>query len=410
MAVKHAPILCEMVANSVEISGKRSVNPMLLAQRITEVFVIEAHSLPQERQLTLLAELMMKIGVGTLPLKTDWAFQLRHLCEVQLSEPFRLGWSAPILRWAISVELSGEAVSLAERSAVFRQILASAPRAKDVFNDNVAAFDLNRWAYLLLRLELFKSATPIAEAALALATVPDIFCWANDTYGWALFYEGDLLGAKRHLDSSLSYCRPGSDGWCEVQYHRFQCELWSKQFSSARDILSAMTRENTGAHWTRKALEMEPLIAAPITPKPRVGRRRYTYDIVLSFAGEDRGYADSLARSLVQLGYKVFYDDFERAALWGQDLYRKLTTIYEKQGKYCAMFVSASYVRKRWTNLESRAAQARAFRTRREYILPIRIDDSELPGLPPTVGYMSWAGDGLPRILQALTDKLGKPQ
>jgi hypothetical protein len=83
-----------------------------------------------------------------------------------------------------------------------------------------------------------------------------------------------------------------------------------------------------------------------------------------------------------------------------------LTTIYQKKAKYCVMLISKYYALKRWTNLECRAAQARAFEENSPYILPIRFDDTEIPGVLPTMGYMSWQKDGLNLIVQALIEKL----
>ena len=41
--------------------------------------------------------------------------------------------------------------------------------------------------------------------------------------------------------------------------------------------------------------------------------KHYEFDVVLSFAGEDRPYADELAQLLDSGGYTVFYDRFEIA-------------------------------------------------------------------------------------------------
>jgi hypothetical protein len=62
---------------------------------------------------------------------------------------------------------------------------------------------------------------------------------------------------------------------------------------------------------------------------------------------------------------------------------------------YCIILVSKNYVSKRWTNLEREAAQARAFSEDREYILPIRLDEVQVPGLLPTVGYLEWKKEGV---------------
>jgi hypothetical protein len=84
----------------------------------------------------------------------------------------------------------------------------------------------------------------------------------------------------------------------------------------------------------------------------------------------------------------VFYDSFENVNLWGKDLYEKFDDIYRKQAKYCVMFISRHYAEKLWTNHERKSAQARAFKENKEYILPVKLDDTELPGIRETIGYL----------------------
>lgn len=115
------------------------------------------------------------------------------------------------------------------------------------------------------------------------------------------------------------------------------------------------------------------------------------YDVAFSFAGEDRPYVDAVAHCLQQRGVKVFYDLFEQVDLWGKNLYDHLSNVYRRQARFTVMFISSHYAQKLWTNLERQAAQARAFQESREYILPARFDDTEIPGLPPTVGYIALA-------------------
>lgn len=53
------------------------------------------------------------------------------------------------------------------------------------------------------------------------------------------------------------------------------------------------------------------------------------------------------------------------------------------------MSVSREYRERKWTIHEARSAQARALEEKgNEYILPIRIDDTELERLLPTIGYV----------------------
>jgi hypothetical protein len=112
------------------------------------------------------------------------------------------------------------------------------------------------------------------------------------------------------------------------------------------------------------------------------------YDVALSFAGEDRRYARALAELLRTAGFSVFYDEYEQATLWGRNLYTPLSDVYQNKARFCLMFISANYARKLWTKRERESAQARAFRESHEYILPLRLDDTALPGLEDTVGYI----------------------
>lgn len=119
--------------------------------------------------------------------------------------------------------------------------------------------------------------------------------------------------------------------------------------------------------------------------------REVQFDIALSFAGEDREYVDQVANLLRDSGVKVFYDVFEEANLWGKNLYDYLSDVYQNKALYTIMFISGPYARKLWTNLERQAMQARAFQENQEYVLPARFDDTPIPGVLPTVGYISLA-------------------
>ena len=135
---------------------------------------------------------------------------------------------------------------------------------------------------------------------------------------------------------------------------------------------------------------------------------KFNYDVAFSFAGEDREYVAKVAEVLHQLGVKIFYDDYERANLWGKDLYSHLDEVYRKKSKYCVIFISKHYKRKLWTNHERISAQAKAFKSRKEYILPAKFDDTEILGIRPTQGYIDLRQilpDDLARIIAR---KIGK--
>jgi hypothetical protein len=75
---------------------------------------------------------------------------------------------------------------------------------------------------------------------------------------------------------------------------------------------------------------------------------------------------------------------------------------------YCVAFLSQHYATKLWTNHEREAAQARAFQENAEYILPIRLDATDIPGVLSTVAYLNWSTTTPDAVVELLLQKLGK--
>ncbi|MFH1345421.1 MAG: TIR domain-containing protein [Pseudomonadota bacterium] len=114
----------------------------------------------------------------------------------------------------------------------------------------------------------------------------------------------------------------------------------------------------------------------------------FQYDVALSFAGEDRAVVESIARELVECDVRVFYDEFVTHELWGKDLFQHLSAVYRDKARYCIVFVSKAYKEKVWPKHELKQAQERAFFSSSEYILPVIIEDVDLPGLNKTTGFI----------------------
>jgi len=119
-------------------------------------------------------------------------------------------------------------------------------------------------------------------------------------------------------------------------------------------------------------------------------KKEFEYDVALSFAGEQRDFVRKVAKVLAEeYDLKVFFDEFEEGNLWGENLYDKLHEIYSKKAKYVIIFVSKEYKDKIWPNHERKAAQERALQLKNSsYILPVKFDDTEIPGLPSTIKYL----------------------
>jgi TIR domain len=92
--------------------------------------------------------------------------------------------------------------------------------------------------------------------------------------------------------------------------------------------------------------------------------------------------------------------------LWGHDLYALLDDVYRKRARFTIVFVSRFYASKPWTQHERQSAQARALTNIGPYLLPVRLDDSELPGLRPTVGYVDARKTSVDRIVSLIEQKL----
>lgn len=77
------------------------------------------------------------------------------------------------------------------------------------------------------------------------------------------------------------------------------------------------------------------------------------YDFALSFAGEDRPFAEKLKSHLEDLGYSVFYDLSEQHRILAQDLEEFLGPIYKSNASYVIAVLGPEYGKKRWTRFES---------------------------------------------------------
>ena len=114
-----------------------------------------------------------------------------------------------------------------------------------------------------------------------------------------------------------------------------------------------------------------------------------TYQVALSFAGEEsqRIFVREVAEHLRAKGINVFFDEFELNQLWGKNGAEVFNDVYEQRSQYVVMFISKEYKEGLWTNLERRSALSGMISKKKEYILPVRFDDTQLDGLPGDVLY-----------------------
>lgn len=114
------------------------------------------------------------------------------------------------------------------------------------------------------------------------------------------------------------------------------------------------------------------------------------FDIALSFSGDHRAYVEEVAKGLHRRGYRVFYDQYRRAELIGQELITYLQEVYGEKSATVAAFISEEWVSRPWPSHERESALSHALlATQRNvpFLLPLRFDSTPVPGLQPTVGY-----------------------
>ncbi len=130
--------------------------------------------------------------------------------------------------------------------------------------------------------------------------------------------------------------------------------------------------------------------------------KQYQYDVAISFAEEDIAIATELADEMTALGLKVYnYKNFS-AQNWGKDLMDVVVEVYKYQARYALVLVSESYLKKKWTKIERQIIQG-VKRDAKAYLLPLRLDDSELPDVSDHTIYEMYNDNAQEIALQCKT-------
>jgi hypothetical protein len=138
----------------------------------------------------------------------------------------------------------------------------------------------------------------------------------------------------------------------------------------------------------------------------------FEYDIAVSFAREDKAVAEELISLLAAKDLRVFHDEYTGSDLWGKDVLDHLVNLYARKACYCVLLISGHYPLKTWTQAERSSATERALREAKEYILPVRLDDTDMPGMVDAEGALDLREHSVEKIASLLEGKLAqtKPQ
>lgn len=207
-------------------------------------------------------------------------------------------------------------------------------------------------------------------------------------------------GEDRFFDSNANTAH----GWFDSHTQHFSPGIQKLLSANAEIEKSGLVFLPFQKPAERLSIDIEKRTERPKTSSKLSGAS--TFDVAISFAGTDRESAEKLATLLKEAGFSVFYDEFYPEYLWGKNLVDTFDEIFRKRARYCVIFISKEYNDRVWTNHERQSAQARALKEKgKEYILPIKVDDTELKGMPPTIGHVALT-EGIEKIAEMLIKKL----
>lgn len=114
------------------------------------------------------------------------------------------------------------------------------------------------------------------------------------------------------------------------------------------------------------------------------------YTVGISYACEDIDLVKKLEAALREKKISVFLDIDEKDFLVGRNLAYTLRDVFLNRCDYCLMFVSQSYVKKKWTNYERNILLEKQIKDHSvnplaDTVIPIKVDDTVLEGFSPDI-------------------------
>lgn len=132
-----------------------------------------------------------------------------------------------------------------------------------------------------------------------------------------------------------------------------------------------------------------------VTPQPMVspGARShdyqdFSYDVALSYAGEQERFVSRVARLLQAEGLRVFFAPQQEEAFQAEDMITKFYQIYRYQSRYVAAFVTDAYLKKDITMHEAATAILRQKEEGRNCLIPLYFNNVKLEQLGPDINYI----------------------
>ena len=117
----------------------------------------------------------------------------------------------------------------------------------------------------------------------------------------------------------------------------------------------------------------------PIHVNTFTDRSAGPFDLAFSFAGEDREFVKQIKMECDKLGLNSYYDEDRKLEQWGKSFIGEQRKVYGSyETKHFVPFISKHYFTKPIPKDEFSAARSSSL-NRDRYILPIKLDNSEIP-------------------------------
>jgi hypothetical protein len=137
----------------------------------------------------------------------------------------------------------------------------------------------------------------------------------------------------------------------------------------------------------------------------RSGERGYDFDFAISFAGENRPLAKTIADQLETLDCAIFYDEFFEANYLGKAWHSKFKEVFASQCRFVVCLLDKYHLEKIWPTFERECFSPRV---PEEAVIPIFLDDTIFPSIPRDIVGITFSGGVTPADISAnqVTDEI----
>ncbi|MEM8565583.1 MAG: toll/interleukin-1 receptor domain-containing protein [Bacteroidota bacterium] len=117
----------------------------------------------------------------------------------------------------------------------------------------------------------------------------------------------------------------------------------------------------------------------------------FKYDVALSFSSLDLEIAQVITKEFEKLN--ITYYEFSENETWGVNIKEETWRVYRDEAAFALLIVSKNYLKTKWTREEQEIIETVARDSGRPYVLPLRVDDTEVTSISSNVSYKVWDGN-----------------